>query len=723
MTTISSTTKKESLYKIKEICAIKYNPSTLPQAVQKCKQLLSTMKDQRCLCSVIPSIIQLNSNELSTKAISMCKAGCQLCQIKMNNLFDLTKSLPFHITQRMIPLKNLEKRNLLFILEHHLHEINESYVQDVIENLFANITEKNRQSVLQQLTAIIHKHIHANRKSKKNTMFILFYEIIKYVNMVKQSHMDSYDETESHMNFVEHVVTHIMVVIQSIVEYNLLDQLEINKIIDLVFFHFQKFKLTVQEGFKKWCIASTTEMTVLTSEKDVRYFKEGDQWILNRKAAFQAMGLTRAFIRKILLEYDRPISHMNSHMLAFVFQLSSDDMTAIMRKTTANCLTHIISKYLAVDSNDEFDLHVDPSHMINSTICKNMNLSGTMSQFTHLNRKPYIIYENENGKLGVDAGGLTRDFFSQYFLQLKQEVMVPIDDIYMTFPAELRGVNSLARIRFAGVLMGHSMLREKIPPNFRFHPIIPYFMVNGSTIQINDLLDYLAKYDIDYIQYLRKVLNYSPDEFKEYLDMQGEEDLNVRPTEYLRNVIQERYMTPGLIAFVRGFRDIFLKLEIIDLFSIITPEIIYSYMLGMESYRIFGSENSLESILKIDFGEKDADISVAKKRGIKQVFLEVLDELNRGDFAKLKGFMRFWHGTHAIQDFRHLDLTFRVLDGKDDLYGCFASSTCFGKLYIHHKHVCSVSPGVLKDNLISHLEKTLENQRLVESAGMFMQVD
>ena len=719
---------KESFQKIREICAIKYNSAALPLAIQKCKRIITDLEqqDQKCLCSIISPIFKLHSIELTTQIISLVKHEnhCQFCQIKIDTLYDLLKPLPFYITQRTIPLKTLQKKPdiLLSILENNLFEITPAYIQDIVETLFANITEKMQyrdEMILIHITNIIEKHIKSKKRVKKDVIFILFYKVVKYTNALLANQQAQH--SEDIRKFTINIVTDLMIIIQLIIEYQLFDQLDIYKISDLLFSHFQSFRFAVIEGYKRLNhnaeYASNCEEPVILENGKPAY---------SRNSIFRALEQSRDYITGILVNYDRPITHMDSHMFSFILQLQYQDMSAVVSKVTSNCLMYLISDYLDLRSKQTFDLHVDPLHMINSTICKNMNLSATMAQFIRLSKKPYVIYENDNGRLGIDAGGLTRDFFSQYFLQLK-EVMVPADDIYMTFGSSLKSANSLARIRFAGVLTAYSMVREKISPNLRFHPIISYFMVNGSTIQIDNLLDYLKDFDMEYIRNLRKILDYSADEFRAYLEMQGESESDIAcmtPRKYLQTVIQDRYVTPSMIAFVRGFREIFIQLEgKFDLYSFINPGMIQNYMVGIESYRIFGVTNSLESILRIDCGEEDPFVSLAKKQRVKQVFLDILENLNRSDFAQMKEMMRFWHGTHAIQDFQHLDLTLRVVYGTDELHGCFSSSTCFGKLYVHHSCVFGVSPVVLKANLEGHIARTLENQRVVESAGMYMQVD
>jgi hypothetical protein len=722
---------KESIQKIRQICSVKYNSATLPQAVKKCKTLLSNY--DRCLCYTLPTILRMESVELSTLALENGKKNCGFCQIKTNTLYDLTKTVPFYVLQRIFPFDILVKNTdaVFMILETRLYELAPKFIQDVIEGLFSPtaggasaLAERDRDLyVIRRLTNVIHKNIERTKKVKKDGIFIVFYKIIEYLKTITSaaSSADSASETGE-------LTANVIHIMEAMVEHNLLDQLDRKLVADLVFCNFHLFKLVLTEGFK-----NQLKKSVVIEQED---------WAMNRKLVFQSFEMANVYITSVLVEYDRPICHIDSRLFSFVLQMSSENLSVVMSKMDTNCMISVISNCLYMYSpNRYFDLHVDPKHMLNTAICKGSNLSYTMSQFTHHpHQKPYIVYENENGRLGIDAGGLTRDFYTQYFLQLK-EWMVVQDDIFMGFPTALAGggggcgvggvgvggvgvgANSLARVRFAGVLTAYSMFREKISPNIRFHPLVSYFIVNGSTIHIEELLSFLADtYEIEFAKNLRKVLGYSADEYAEYMDMQGE-DPAIPVKEYLKGVIQDRYVCPAMVAFVRGFRDIFIRIENnVDIYAYIRPCIIQDFMVGIDHYRILGVENSLESVLKVDCGD-DMSMSAGKKEAIRRVFLEILEELNREDMPRLKALLRFWHGTHGIRDFRHLDLTLRILYGKDDLHGCFSSSTCFGKLYVHNVHLVRRSADAIRETLVGHIERTLENQRLVESAGMYMQMD
>lgn len=696
---------KESIYKIRKICNIKYNRTTLPAAIGKCKILLKDCRN-RCLCSILPSILRMESIEFSNSAIELCNKNCGFCQIKTEHLYDMIKNLPFYIIQRVIPLKTIEKKTefLLSILENHLYEMNKYYIQDIIEILFkpkkTNQTITHyiiEENILFRLTQVVRKN--QKKKCKKDSIFMILYEIVKYVNSFS---IDT--------NYIGEIVQNIMEIIDAIIEYNLFHQLDTNKISDLIFSYFQLFKQTLIKGFKKMI-------------KNTSIIME-EEWMYTRKVLFKASEITNNYIKQFLLNYDRPICHIDAFMFSFILQLPIDEMTIVIKKINANCMVGLISSFLFKNTNYTFDLYVNPLHMINSVICKNMNLTNTMMQFVMYHRKPYIIYENENGQIGIDAGGLTRDFYTQYFLQLKENILIKSDEEYMSFGVDISEANSLQRIRFAGILTAYSMFREGISPNIRFHPILSYFIVNGSTIHIEDLLEFLSQYDIEYIRNTRKILELSSDEYIQYMDMQGEDMTNLLcPKEYLKTLIQERYITPPFIAFIRGFRDIFIQTENnVDIYPFITPNMIFEYMTGIENYKILGDSNSLESILKVDCGE-DTSMTENKKNEVKGILLEVLDNLNQTNILRLKDFLRFWHGTHGIQDFKYVDLTLRILYGKDDLYGCFSSSTCFGKLYIHYSHLISGSRETIKNIFIGHIERTLENQQLVESAGLYMQMD
>lgn len=620
----------------------------------------------------------------------------------------MVKSLPLHIIQRIIPLESIKSNNdiLYNILDDHLYGMSKSYVQDIVEAIFTPKDPKmglieyiKKEFILYALTIIIKNNIERKKYLKKDAVFVLFYEVVKYINSFVLEPEFSVD-----------IMLNIWSILKHIIEESLLDQVERYAIADLMFMHFAPFRMSIQDSFKRVII-----------KRDSPEFSEQDTWQHNRKALFESIEITKTYIKNILLEYDRPIYHIDKNLYSFILQLTVEESRIIMDKVAPNAMIRVISTItMRPTSNLSFDLRVDPLHMINSSICQNLNLAATIRNFVELDRKPYIIYDNENGQIGIDAGGLTRDFYSQYFLQLRGHMVEK--DGYMTFAADLNGINSLQRARFAGVITAYAIFKENISPNIRFHPIISYFIVNGSTVEIRDILHFLEKYDIEYVRNMRKILDLDNDEYAAYLDMQGE-DVIYPKKEYLKNLLYDRYITPSFIAFIRGYRYIFIQ---VDIYSFIKPHMIYDFMIGIESYCILG-KSSLESILKIDCGD-DTSMSSKSKECVKRAFLEVLENLNKTDIPKLKALFRFWHGSHSIQDFQNVDLTLRILYGEDDLYGCFSSSTCFGKLYIHSSRLTTAQSKVLSNSdlincLIGHIDKTLENQRLVESVGMYMQMD
>jgi hypothetical protein len=509
----------------------------------------------------------------------------------------------------------------------------------------------------------------------------------------------------------------IWVIIDYIIEQDLFDQLDLYVMADLMFMHFAPFKSSIQNSFRKVIMnRDAAAAAAAASAEETNAIIESEKWKPMRKATFESIEMTKNFMIKLLLNYNRPIYYINKNIYSFIIKLPDKDAETIMHNVTTNAIINLMSDLLSdsTSRSNTFDIVVDPLRMINSSICPSRNLSATIHEFVKLRKKPYIIYDNENGQVGIDAGGLTRDFYSQYFLQLKTH-MVEKDE-YMTFAPDLNGINSLQRMRFAGIITAYSVFKEKISPNIRFHPIISYFIINGSTVEISNILHFLAKYDIEYVKNIQKIEKLSKEEYAAYLDMQGEEEFIPKKL-YFKNLLYDRYITPSFVAFIRGYRDIYTQ---VDLYSYVKPNMIYDYMIGIESYCILGEKHSLESILKIDTGDNNT-LTVKEKQNIKQIFLEVLENLNKTNIPRLKELLRFWHGTHGIQDFEHLDLTLRILYGKDDLYGCFSSSTCFGKLYIHNSHLKLNSQ--IKNNLIGHIERTLENQKIVESAGMYMQMD
>ena len=497
---------------IRQICNLSYTKATLPIAVNKCKHILKDYA--RCMCGIMPQIMYLKSSDLSLTALTICKKNCGFCQININQLYEMIKNLPFHMIQKIIAFDDIKKKNdiLFTLLENHLYSMSKSYIQDIIENIFQpkkpNQTIINyivESDVLFILTNIICKNIERKKKVKQEPVFILFYEIVKYINSF------NYDE-----DFNDDILScDIWRIVKYIIEESLLDQIDNNVIVELITVHFVKFKQIIQFSFKKMIEKQ------ITADNTPDLVVANENWKRARKSMFESMEKASLFIKEALLKYDQPICHKNKNMYAFILKLSVMEANAIMSKVTSNAMIRLMS-YVSADSlsmREPFNVHANPVDIINTSICQGMNLKSTLRLYVGLSRKPYIIYDNENGQLGIDAGGLTRDFYSQYFLQFKPH-MAEKDD-YMTFDRDLKGVNSLQRMRFAGVITAYSILVENISPNIRFHPILSYFIINGSTIDIDDVLEFLVKYDIEYIKNIKKVGELTKEEYVIYLDMPG----------------------------------------------------------------------------------------------------------------------------------------------------------------------------------------------------------
>ena len=81
----------------------------------------------------------MESVELSTLALENGKKNCGFCQIKTNTLYDLAKTVPFYVLQRIFPFDILVKNTdaVFMILETRLYELAPKFIRDVIEGLFS----------------------------------------------------------------------------------------------------------------------------------------------------------------------------------------------------------------------------------------------------------------------------------------------------------------------------------------------------------------------------------------------------------------------------------------------------------------------------------------------------------------------------------------------------------------------------------------------------------
>lgn len=335
----------------------------------------------------------------------------------------------------------------------------------------------------------------------------------------------------------------------------------------------------------------------------------------------------------------------------------------------------------------------------------------------------HIIYRTELGDVGSDAGGLTKDFYSIVSNEAKK-YFIEVDGFLLPNPEKA----NIKIIRLMGELLARSIFFENITPSLNLHPIVAYFFVHGgNNLNFNNLGNFLKHYDIEYINNLLKILDLSDKDYADFLIMQGE-DFIAKP-KFIFEYLATKYVNRNLTALVNGFCCVSSNLKYTNF---VNPVILHKFIAKNEKYNITGAGlHSLKNNLKITThgthyaDESDAKIeaeNVKRKQEIfKEVFIQILEDLNTNDIEKLKLFFKFWYGTSSVLSFTERKSKVDTLGKNADNAICFESSTCFDKLYISVTGSMYKNKKELRTFLASAISASIENQKLCESAGLYMQ--
>jgi hypothetical protein len=326
---------------------------------------------------------------------------------------------------------------------------------------------------------------------------------------------------------------------------------------------------------------------------------------------------------------------------------------------------------------------------------------------------PTIIYMNDTETMGSDAGGLTKDFYTNLFAKL-ETIMCKIDDHFI--PTNI--INENYNWRLFGILFFRAIFTENIVTNFRLHPLLCYFLVQGHNIKnIKDFLSNISKYDIGiFTPYTLKLFELTDDEFKLFIELQDETindpvKINYK-IDYIKKIINQKYINRNVIAFVNGFQHMFTQAkDLVDkeFFNHITESYLYNQLTKTIVFNI--NDNSIHSL------KNNCEFNVTNGK-FKDAFLLVLHELNKNDPDKLKKFIYYWLGSISYDSFYGLKC--KIEETKNNLYGCFRSCTCFNTLYI--EKLLSSDIKTIKIYILSAINRSLDNQSLSESVGLNMQL-
>jgi len=378
------------------------------------------------------------------------------------------------------------------------------------------------------------------------------------------------------------------------------------------------------------------------------------------------------------------------------------------------------------DDSDQFQIHINPSKLIESLFEYNSHNKfidnvGSLKTET-------IEYKTDLGFVGIDAGGLTRDFYTQFGIQLK-EYFIELDGFLIPDHKKL----DLVKWKLLGMIFARSIYYNNISPSINLHPILCFFLVNGrNKFKFSQLINSLLYFDLEFMDNLIKLEKFNDNEYREFLDSMGEEEY-ISKIKYMMSIIMDKYINDVIINFVNGFRTVSENLVYTQFANIVS---LYKFIALNDKYNIKSNSHlSLEQNLQVSIesiSSNDEDLQKYLKisgekqeKIIKKVFIDVLDELNNNDIIKMKKFIKYWFGTNSINNFSNESIKPKLRLSLSNVgYGCFRACTCFTELSVYKPMVLTYIDkyDLMKKCFYEIIDKSLQNQDLMESVGMFMQI-
>lgn len=384
-------------------------------------------------------------------------------------------------------------------------------------------------------------------------------------------------------------------------------------------------------------------------------------------------------------------------------------------KKMINCIDFVSYNNRYYAKNQTIDLIVKPKNILSSIFTENDQHVIDMLSDRY---NTYIIYRTELGDVGADAGGLTKDFYSNIGIELGKN-SIEIDGFLIPTFEKL----NKKEMRLLGILLCRSIFFHNISPNLNIHPIVVYFLINGgSNININDMIKFIKYHDIDYLNNLFKIMNFSKEDYTEFLNL--EEHGYMSKESYIKNVISKKYISENLIALTNGFCYMsknLLHCKSIEL-SVLHKFITKNEKYNIKNHGIHSLKNNLtvtlDSCLTDSFEES---MRIEKSEIFKNIFIDILEDFNNNDIDKLRSFFKFWYGTSSVMSFTERSSKINIFSKNRSNLNCFESSTCFDKLYISIVNSMYKNKNSLKSYIISAIESSIENQKRCESIGFYMQ--
>lgn len=369
---------------------------------------------------------------------------------------------------------------------------------------------------------------------------------------------------------------------------------------------------------------------------------------------------------------------------------------------------------------DSITLKVNPMNFLDSILT--LNDESTIKLLS-TRYNTHIKYINEQGDLGYDAGGLTKEFYELLSIEIKKYIKE--SDGFFMFNDD---VVDIKKLRLIGTLLCRSVYIENISPSINLHPIIVFFLMNGGNgINFSKLIDYLQFFDIEYIKNILKIYNMTNEEYELFMYMQCENVIN--KDEYIAKNLINKYINKNTKVITNAFNYTAQNLWYTKLINavILQKFISKNGKYDIKSNSIHSLKNNIAIISKgKDYTDENDILFESDTVGkfcdtFKTAFLEVLELINNENLDKLKFFLKFWYGTSSVISFTERKSTVDIKLNIGD-FDCFESSTCFDRLYIKINRSLFKNIKNLKQFITEAIDMSIENQKRCEEIGAFMQV-
>jgi hypothetical protein len=199
-------------------------------------------------------------------------------------------------------------------------------------------------------------------------------------------------------------------------------------------------------------------------------------------------------------------------------------------------------RYYYHQYNQKIDLYIDIKYLKESLEKIDFN---DLQIWNNDIRVVYYDFKNGKPKDGIDASGLTKDFYSEFHEYLKTQLIV--NDNYYVIPKFPEKLNLW---KLYGILLARSIINQNISPQINIHPIISYFLISEfDNYKLKDLFEKLDIFNIEYIHNLRKIMKMNNSSFSDFLQLMDENKCNKK--DYVKSQLLDKYFSNNFLFYSR----------------------------------------------------------------------------------------------------------------------------------------------------------------------------